>query len=69
LGTLENLEQLMVKLARDSKLARLQLLPALGQLLVVKHNGSFYRGRVIEIVEGASSGVLVLRKFFPSQTS
>jgi hypothetical protein len=61
LGTLEKLEQLMVKLAQDSKLIRLQLLPALGQLLVVQHYGSFYRGRVIEIVEDASSsGVLVM---------
>lgn len=51
----------MFKLAKESKLTRMQLLPALGQLLVVQHSGSFYRGRVVEIVEGeSSSGVLVM---------
>lgn len=60
LGTLKDLEQLMVKLANGSKLTRLQILPAFGQLIVVQHHGSFYRGRVVEIVEDeSSSSVLV----------
>jgi hypothetical protein len=60
-GSLEKLEQLMVNLANDTKLVPLQVLPALGQLLIVQHSGRFYRGRVVEIVEDESSSSVLVR--------
>jgi len=51
IGTLEQLQNLMSTLVQQCKLDHLQLLPALGQMLVVKFDGQFYRARVLDFVE------------------